>query len=91
MLNERLITIINSAFPPRRPFAELETQTGIDAQAWKHFYSGRNRPSAAQLEAICKLFPRYTLWLMTGNVNEEAGQTSPEIEALNELKKRVST
>lgn len=90
MITQRLIAIINRRMPARRPFAELETLTGIDAQAWKHMASERTKLSAAQLEAICRLFPEYTLWLMTGNVNTDAGQTSPDIEALDELKKRVS-
>jgi len=89
MLKSRLITIINRRLPTRRPYAELESLTGIDAEAWKNTSNGRTKPSAAQLEAICKLFPEYTLWLMTGNVLPNAGQTSPDLEALNELKKKV--
>jgi len=36
----------------------------------------------------CKRWPQYSLWLMTDQVNEEAGQISPQIEkARADLKK----
>lgn len=75
--------------PKTKAFAELEKCTGINARAWAHTYHERTKASAEQLEKICELFPEYALWLMTGKVMPEAGQTSPEIEQLEELKKAV--
>lgn len=41
--------------------------------------SGR-APKGELLEKICEVWPKYTLWLMTGKTEIEAGQTSPELE-----------
>ncbi|WP_404343013.1 hypothetical protein [Vreelandella venusta] len=39
-------------------------------------------------QKICKRWPQYCLWLMIDQVNEEAGQISPQIEkARADLKK----
>lgn len=44
-------------------------------------------PKGDLLEAICQQWPKYTLWLMTGQTDEACGQVSPEIErACRELK-----
>lgn len=75
--------------PRRGAFAELERLTDIGAKAWSHVYHGRTSPDAKHLEKLCLLFPEYTLWLMTGQVSPEAGQTSPELEQLEELQKSV--
>lgn len=37
-------------------------------------------PRGDVLEAICKKWPKYSLWLMTGNEMPEAGQVSPKNE-----------
>ncbi|MBZ9538918.1 helix-turn-helix domain-containing protein [Modicisalibacter tunisiensis] len=37
-------------------------------------------PKGDLLQAICTQWPKYTLWLMTDQVNEALGQISPEIE-----------
>ena len=89
-LSERLVKIIDYRYPRRAAFSALERDTGITQAAWRHIYNGRNHPSAETLEALCKLFPEYTLWLMTGMANEGSGQTSPDIEQLRELEQRVA-
>ncbi|NMG35947.1 DNA-binding protein [Azoarcus sp. TTM-91] len=89
MVFERLIKIINARLPRHGAFTLLEEQTGISARAWAHVWHGRTKPSADHLEQICGLFPEYTLWLMTGRTAPEAGQTSPDLEQLEALKKSV--
>lgn len=43
--------------------------------------TGRTKnPASDTPQAVCKAFPQYTLWLMTGQVNPEGGQISPEIK-----------
>ncbi|WP_312913459.1 hypothetical protein [Stutzerimonas nitrititolerans] len=36
--------------------------------------------STEELEALLKLFPQYTLWLGSGQIAPEIGQTSPEYD-----------
>ena len=42
--------------------------------------SSTSIPKYDIVQKICKAFPQYTLWLMTDQVNPEAGQISPEIK-----------
>lgn len=48
-------------------------------------------PKGDLLAAICSQWPKYTLWLMTGQVNEPAGQVSPEIEKARQSLKKTGT
>ncbi|QDF99759.1 hypothetical protein CJ010_14620 [Azoarcus sp. DD4] len=75
---------------PSKASAELAKKTDVSAAMWNHVYHGRVKPSAEHLEHLCRLYPRYTLWLMTGQTAPDAGQTSPDIEQLEELKKAVN-
>lgn len=86
----RLQKVIDHCFSKRGKFAELSKLTDTSAAAWNQLYHGRSKPTGAHLEALCQMFPQYTLWLMTGQTNEAAGQTSPEIEQLRELEKKVA-
>jgi len=89
MLLSRLIKIIDHRMPRHGAFSELEARTGISARAWAHVYNQRTKAGSDHLEKLCLLFPEYTLWLMTGQVSPEAGQTSPELEQLEALQKAV--
>lgn len=48
-------------------------------------------PKGDLLEAICKQWPKYTLWLMTGQVDEVCGQVSPELERARRTLKQIGT
>lgn len=52
----------------------IGTMRGLDSP------SSKSIPKFDIVEKICKAFPQYTLWLMTDQVNPEAGQISPEIK-----------
>lgn len=41
------------------------------------------RMSTEELEALLKLFPQYTLWLGSGQIAPEIGQTSPYYDEEN--------
>lgn len=41
------------------------------------------------LEAVCSIWPKYTLWLMTGQLNEVAGQVGLEIEKARKTLKQA--
>lgn len=68
----------------RQAFSDL---VGIPKQTLINVENGRSGPSGKLLSQVSMAFSQYTLWLMTGQVNEDAGQISPEIEkARKELK-----
>ncbi|WP_447554028.1 hypothetical protein [Vreelandella sp. EE22] len=48
-------------------------------------------PKGDLLEAICQQWPKYTLWLMTGQTNEPCGQVSPEVERARRMLKKTGT
>ncbi len=89
ILCERLNTLIAYKLPKHGALAQLSRETEIPASTWSAARAGRIPPNAEILMAICAKFPQYTLWLMTGQTNEGAGQSSPEIDQLRELEERV--
>jgi hypothetical protein len=66
---------------------ELVRKTDIGSTRWKTVrYDKRTRISTQEIEALVKMHPRYALWLTSGRIAPEAGQTSPEYdEALSKL------
>jgi len=78
-ITERLNAIIEEE-GVNRPF--LEKQTGIKAKRWTNVQSGQAKAYAEEIEALCKIWPEYTMWLTSGIEIPEAGQISP-------LKKRA--
>jgi len=82
MIKERVITVLKSS-GIRLP--ELEERTGISRYTWNNLKNtARKREiKAEEIEAIVKLFPQYALWLVSGEVAPEVGQTSPEYDQAN--------
>jgi len=79
MIKDRLISLFNS----ERTSVWFEKQTGIDRYRWGNIRNGKARLSDAEIDAVAKLFPQYALWLITGNIAPEIGQTSPEYDEAN--------
>lgn len=81
MIKERVITIIKSS-GLKNP--ELEEKTGIGRYTWQNV---RNKPErelkTEEIEAIIKLYPQYALWIASGEIAPEVGQTSPEYDEVN--------
>ncbi len=74
---------------PLRKYKELEEMTGINATSWRDVCLERKRATAEHLEAIGRLWPEYSLWLLTGKIRPEAGQVSPAFEQLENLKSNL--
>lgn len=43
-------------------------------------YDKRTRISTQELNMLIELYPNYALWLASGNIAPEIGQTSPEYD-----------
>lgn len=89
-LASRLISIIKWKYPGRGGFNKATEQTGISKSTWSQINTGRQDPGGKTLEAVCQLYPEYAFWLMTGRIDPEHGHTSPDLEQLEQLKKKVS-
>jgi hypothetical protein len=77
MIKKRLISLFDS----KRTSVWFEKETGIDRYRWGNIRNGKARLTDAEIEAVIKLFPQYALWLVSGEIAPEAGQTCPEYEA----------
>ncbi|KJJ94814.1 DNA-binding protein [Pseudomonas sp. 21] len=76
MIKDRLITLFNK----ERTSVWFEKETGIDRYRWGNVRNGKARITDAEIEAVIALFPQYALWLVTGEVAPESGQTSPSYD-----------
>lgn len=76
MIKARLISL----FDKDRTSVWFEKETGIDRYRWGNIRSGKARLSDAEIEAVAQLFPNYALWLVSGNIAPECGQTSPDYD-----------
>lgn len=76
-ITERLNAIIEEE-GANRPF--LEKQTGIKAKRWTNVQTGQAKAYAEEVEAIARIWPKYSYWLVTGSVIEEVGQISPQLK-----------
>lgn len=79
MIKDRLISL----FDKQRTSTWFERETGIDRYRWGNIRNGKARLTDAEIEAVLRLFPQYALWLVSGTVAPEIGQTSPEYDEAN--------
>ncbi len=47
---------------------------------WSNIKRGRARMGVDEAEELAKLFPEYSLWLISGKTCPEAGQISPDLK-----------
>lgn len=87
-LTKRLREIREAETSGRHEFSQV---VGINKKTLESLEQTGRAPKGELLEAVCQNWPQYTLWLMTGEVNEEAGQISPEIEKARKTLKRTGT
>lgn len=54
---------------------------GGDYERWKSVSKGAIRVSTEEIDVLVKIYPQYALWLASGQIAPECGQTSPEYDA----------
>ncbi|TFH86968.1 XRE family transcriptional regulator [Billgrantia azerbaijanica] len=72
----------------RQAFCDL---VGVPKQTLINVETGRSGPSGKLLAQVSTCFTKYTLWLMTDQVDESCGQVSPEIEKARKTLKQTGT
>ena len=77
-IQERAITLLNMA-----GFDRLVRESEISYSRWHGVKYKKARMSTEELEVLNRIYPDYSLWIMTGNVAPEIGQTSPEYDEAN--------
>ncbi len=54
-----------------------------DHDRWKSVSKGAVRVSTDEIDVLVKIYPQYALWLASGEIAPECGQTSPEYDEAN--------
>jgi hypothetical protein len=54
-----------------------------DYVRWQNIKRGKARIGANEIEILGRVFPTYRWWLLTGEIQPENGQTSPEYDEAN--------
>ena len=79
-MDERIRTLIDKA-----GLDVLAKKTDITSTRWRTVrYDSRTRISTNEVQELVSIFPSYALWLTTGNIAPEIGQTSPSYDEANE-------
>jgi len=69
------------ALVDRTGLDELVKRTEISGTRWRTVrYDKRTRISTQEVEALVRLYPQYALWLASGQVAPEVGQTRPDVD-----------
>lgn len=78
-IDERVRTLVDKA-----GVDELVKRTEIGSTRWRTVrYDKRTRISTKEIEVLVTLYPEYALWLASGQIAPESGQTSPEYDEAN--------
>jgi DNA-binding XRE family transcriptional regulator len=60
--------------------AEFSERIGLAKKTLEGIEQTGRVPKGDLLEKVCQEWPKYTLWLMTGQIATEAGQVNPAME-----------
>ena len=79
MIKERVITVLKHS---GLKLPQLEEVTGISRYTWSNLKTpAKSREiKAEEVEAIVKLYPQFALWIVSGEIAPECGQTSPQYD-----------
>lgn len=62
---------------------KLSQMSETDHSRWLNVSKGAVRVSTDELDVLVKIYPQYALWLASGQIVPEAGQTSPDYDEAN--------
>lgn len=52
-------------------------------ERWRSVSKGIVRVSTEEIDVLVKIYPQYALWLASGQIAPEVGQTSPDYDEAN--------
>lgn len=56
------------------------SESGGEYERWRNVSKAAVRVSAEEIDVLVKIFPGYALWIASGQIAPECGQTSPEYD-----------
>jgi len=75
---DRARTLIKKVGPKK-----LSQLSGTDHSRWLNVSKGAVRVSTLEIDVLVKAFPQYALWIASGEIIPESGQTSPDYDEAN--------
>nr|WP_308725360.1 DNA-binding protein [Pseudomonas otitidis] len=79
-MRERIVAILEHK---KLTAKKLEELSGVDREKWYALRKGGRRVNEDDIKVIVELAPEYALWLVSGKIAPECGQTSPEYDQAN--------
>jgi len=80
-MRERIVAILERK---KLTAKRLEQLSGIDREKWYALRKGARRVNEDDIKVIVEIAPEYALWLVSGKIAPESGQTSPEYDDAHE-------
>ncbi|QLC77520.1 DNA-binding protein [Pseudomonas sp. LPB0260] len=74
---DRARTLIKLVGPKRA------SEEGGAYERWRNVSKGAVRVGAEEIDVLVKIYPQYALWLASGQIAPEIGQTSPAYDEAN--------
>lgn len=62
---------------------KLSQLSDTDHSRWLNVSKGAVRVSSEEIDVLVSVFPQYALWIASGQIIPERGQTSPEFDDAN--------
>lgn len=59
------------------------SECGGDYERWRNVSKGAVRVSSEEIDVLVSIYPQYALWMVTGRILPESGQTSPDYDEAN--------
>lgn len=75
---DRALLLINHA-----GLKALEKDGTLGYNRWQNVRHGKAKIRAEELDVLQRVFPQYRLWLISGEIAPEIGQTSPAYDDAN--------
>lgn len=60
------------------------SEHGGEYERWRSVSKGIVRVSTEEIDVLVNIYPHYALWLASGKIAPEIGQTSPDYDAVND-------
>lgn len=79
-MKDRIIAILEHK---KLTAKKLEELSGIDREKWYALRKGGRRVNEDDIKVIVDIAPEYALWLVSGKIAPECGQSSPEYDEAN--------
>jgi hypothetical protein len=77
-MQDRAIALIYKA-----GLGDLVRKSEINYSRWKNLRHKKARLSTEEVEVLVNLYPQYALWVASGEIAPECGQTSPDYDEAN--------